>query len=1006
MALSSALLAKLALFEVEDLASLAENAGVANWTSRGGIAATASQATAANQPIVRTVGGVREVYFDGSNDFLSLGTALGKPGNFTVVVVAAKRTTARRIILGSFDSAGNTASAWGMIDVAVDGVAGSHGWEFGNSTLSGLASYSYGETSTAAFVANEWATHIQRYVAGATAPHIRKGSRVLATKTPVGTATSVGGTAHPYSIGRGGDYNGLYYDGSIRAVAIAREALTDAETDELSGYLAAKYQPATGGAQGQFASAFDGFTLNADIVGQGFAQTWNPDGANTSAQNSSATLVRAVADAICGRSASRETPGAPGYWTQDAWPWTANVPYTTGDQVLRIRARRGFGLAFRIKPTVGSDAGSGYYAYPYAGALFLGRIEKNGGSTELATTPFSIPADARYVIEAEAVGANLRVRIWLDGTPGTFAEITKTDLEWLEGSCGLFAFEPPSSGFAEVDWIRVGINGAALPTTTFPCEPPSNTAPTAPTVTVDQITTTGSRLNGSAFSDPNTGDTHAASRWQVDTENTFGAPLTYDSGAAGEAALRQKSITGLTHNTLYYARVQYQDSAGNWSAWSNIASFKTGASFQLCLDNPNSRAFGAADRVIASSRGRQIAIRVLMEDQAGVMYDLTQRLGNNDVLGVDVSASIDQPVMSASVSLFRSEDLSLFGTLNLGWLDLNRKIVIQTATTAPGTAATLSDYRCIFSGYTDSVDMVTPVRVEARDDFGRLLDRMVDAVRPYGSASPGTPLETVMQAILTDNPVFNKDGSTSVIPLHVSTVYPPPTFNVTPAYNQEAFIGVLEALRPKALKAGGADVRGMWNPDGSYRLTYYLPPRGKTIPDWTVGAQEVLAVRRLSVNNTDIRNIADGWWHDAAGAKQTPPAPRVLTSSRNRHGHRLMRLEEGTDSPIRTETQFTAFLDAAISDLSEPWADLEVEVHFLWAVELHWLIEFDGLPGYFTGPRRFAVVGFRHTLTAGQYRTTLTLRDDKPVGALRQWIQQDRTQPTISTGKTPPTVTA
>ena len=103
---------------------------------------------------------------------------------------------------------------------------------------------------------------------------------------------------------------------------------------------------------------------------------------------------------------------------------------------------------------------------------------------------------------------------------------------------------------------------------------PANVAPAAPTVTVDQIATTSARLNGSAFSDPDAGNTHAATRWQVSTVADFATTI-YDSGAAGEAALLQKSVTGLTARTGYFARAQYQDNAGAWSAWSASASFTT-----------------------------------------------------------------------------------------------------------------------------------------------------------------------------------------------------------------------------------------------------------------------------------------------------------------------------------------------------------------------------------------------------------------------------------------------
>jgi len=78
-------------------------------------------------------------------------------------------------------------------------------------------------------------------------------------------------------------------------------------------------------------------------------------------------------------------------------------------------------------------------------------------------------------------------------------------------------------------------------------------------------------LSASAFSDPNAGNTHAASRWQV--RESSSAPdysaTVFDSGtdATNLTSIEIPAAT-LKCNTSYFWRVCYQNNQGAWSAWS------------------------------------------------------------------------------------------------------------------------------------------------------------------------------------------------------------------------------------------------------------------------------------------------------------------------------------------------------------------------------------------------------------------------------------------------------
>lgn len=88
-------------------------------------------------------------------------------------------------------------------------------------------------------------------------------------------------------------------------------------------------------------------------------------------------------------------------------------------------------------------------------------------------------------------------------------------------------------------------------------------------------------LESSAFSDPDGGDTHAASQWQVSREpGDYTSPVFDNARLAGSPLTSVIVSPGLDPDTTYYWRVRYQDSHGAWSEWSAESSFTTGAEGQ------------------------------------------------------------------------------------------------------------------------------------------------------------------------------------------------------------------------------------------------------------------------------------------------------------------------------------------------------------------------------------------------------------------------------------------
>jgi hypothetical protein len=124
-------------------------------------------------------------------------------------------------------------------------------------------------------------------------------------------------------------------------------------------------------------------------------------------------------------------------------------------------------------------------------------------------------------------------------------------------------------------WSNYSTETSFTTTVTQAPAQPSNVSPANGSADVSLTPT----LSSSAFSDPDTGDTHAASQWQVTATSGDYSSSVFDS-RTDNVSLTQIGIPAakLTNDATYYWRVRYQDSHGKWSSYSNETSFTTAAS--------------------------------------------------------------------------------------------------------------------------------------------------------------------------------------------------------------------------------------------------------------------------------------------------------------------------------------------------------------------------------------------------------------------------------------------
>jgi hypothetical protein len=159
------------------------------------------------------------------------------------------------------------------------------------------------------------------------------------------------------------------------------------------------------------------------------------------------------------------------------------------------------------------------------------------------------------------------------------------------GQPSVIGYSSATSPAAQIAW---GFRAAAV-------EAQPNAAPNQPTnlspaagVTTN---TTVPVLKSSAFSDPDAGDTHAASQWQVRyTTGTYAAPL-FDSTRT-TTSLTNCAVPGglLWPGQTYFWHIRHQDNHTSWNVWSAETSFTVSAFgwVQIGADGPARAAMGYA----------------------------------------------------------------------------------------------------------------------------------------------------------------------------------------------------------------------------------------------------------------------------------------------------------------------------------------------------------------------------------------------------------------------------
>lgn len=192
----------------------------------------ATQAMAANQPVItlNVQNGRPVIKFTAiSQTFLTFGTILGKPANYTnVSAFSISNTNNVMYVLGSGNSTSNGVTTWGGL--YMNRVLGSP-----NRLPLGCTSYFHSDgtngmfdTMNAIFTPNLMGIVCDSYESGLRTGEIRKNGVIASALDTNGPATSNTGLAYEFSIGRNGEYAaGSYFDGYYADFIHYSSKLTD-----------------------------------------------------------------------------------------------------------------------------------------------------------------------------------------------------------------------------------------------------------------------------------------------------------------------------------------------------------------------------------------------------------------------------------------------------------------------------------------------------------------------------------------------------------------------------------------------------------------------------------------------------------------------------------------------------------------------------------------------------------------------------------------------------------
>lgn len=180
------------------------------------------------------INGLPAVTFNAAH-YMTLGN-IPKHSSFTIFCIwNTALTTTRQWVYGSIDVGGDANNAWGLLDFSLSSN------NKVNYIFSTGAANSSGNAGSSLMSTNVFALTTQRYTSGANQEEWSKDGTPLTVTTTATAATSNGGTAYEYVLGKAGALGAVYLTGDIAEYIMFSASLSDADRSRVEVYLRTKY---------------------------------------------------------------------------------------------------------------------------------------------------------------------------------------------------------------------------------------------------------------------------------------------------------------------------------------------------------------------------------------------------------------------------------------------------------------------------------------------------------------------------------------------------------------------------------------------------------------------------------------------------------------------------------------------------------------------------------------------------------------------------------------------
>ncbi|NVJ13122.1 hypothetical protein [Myxococcus sp. AM010] len=412
------------------------------------------------------------------------------------------------------------------------------------------------------------------------------------------------------------------------------------------------------------------------------------------------------------------------------------------------------------------------------------------------------------------------------------------------------------------------------------------------------------------------------------------------------------------------------------------------------------------ERAALVSRRAITHVRVIVMRFPLSAVNLGELLGRDWVMGVQWSESQDETVGLATVAVRRNGPAGIVSLspmvatspANRGPTGLVEPLLKEGRTfridvqTTPSEEPTPGAWQQVFLGRIDDIDAgPEELSFTGRDFAGVFQDVFIETERDYGNNTVGVAVQEVMTAIIGDNvPTGTGPG------LHVPV---DPMWQLG-RYTQERET-VHEACQKLAAQLGW-ELRLRFVDGLGWQLVLQSPERLADEPVWTFGPDDYVELSRVQRRLTDIRNAVEVVYTDINDRDALGNAKRKSVLSTNptsiaEHGRRYMQVTEASASNINTEVEAQRLADAAIADLSDSALDVEVEVPYVWALEVNDVVRVLPDDVHLDEAVDLAIVSIDPVFTSGTAKMKLQLRG-RPSISRSEWKARNARP---STGSSP-----